>query len=79
MEPMSLALEDRFMTIGVCVCVCVCVCVRACAHAQALLLSCPTDCSPSGSSAHEIFQARILEWGNKRSHFNEKPSQYKEE
>ena len=32
-----------------------------------LLLSCPTlfdsvDCSPSGSSAHGILQARILEW-----------------
>ena len=30
--------------------------------------SCPTlgdpmDCSPPGSSAHEIFQARVLEWG----------------
>ena len=30
--------------------------------------SCPTpsglmDCSPSGSSAHGIFQARVLEWG----------------
>jgi len=30
--------------------------------------SCPTlhdpmDCSPSGSSAHGIFQARLLEWG----------------
>ena len=29
--------------------------------------SCPTpndpmDCSPPGSSAHEIFQARVLEW-----------------
>ena len=23
----------------------------------------PTDCSPSGSSVHGIFQARILEWG----------------
>ena len=23
----------------------------------------PTDCSPSGSSIHEIFQARVLEWG----------------
>ena len=22
----------------------------------------PMDCSPSGSSVHEIFQARILEW-----------------
>ena len=30
--------------------------------------SCPTlcdpmDCNPSGSSAHGIFQARVLEWG----------------
>ena len=30
--------------------------------------SCPTlcnpmDCRPPGSSAHEIFQARVLEWG----------------
>jgi len=23
----------------------------------------PTDCSPPGSSAHGIFQARVLEWG----------------
>ena len=23
----------------------------------------PMDCSPPGSSAHGIFQARILEWG----------------
>ena len=23
----------------------------------------PTDCSPPGSSVHEIFQARVLEWG----------------
>ena len=32
------------------------------------LQSCPTlcdprDCSPPGSSVHEIFQARVLEWG----------------
>ena len=26
-------------------------------------LSNPMDCSPSGSSAHGIFQARVLEWG----------------
>ena len=26
-------------------------------------LSDPMDCSPPGSSAHEIFQARVLEWG----------------
>ena len=23
----------------------------------------PMDCSPLGSSVHEIFQARVLEWG----------------
>ena len=26
-------------------------------------LSDPKDCSPPGSSVHEIFQARVLEWG----------------
>ena len=26
-------------------------------------LSKPMDCSPLGSSAHGIFQARVLEWG----------------
>ena len=26
-------------------------------------LSNPMDCSPAGSSVHEIFQARVLEWG----------------
>ena len=26
-------------------------------------LSDPVDCSPLGSSAHGIFQARVLEWG----------------
>ena len=28
-----------------------------------LTLSDPTDCSLPGSSAHGIFQARVLEWG----------------
>ena len=28
-----------------------------------LTLRNPTDCSPPGSSAHGIFQARVLEWG----------------
>ena len=28
-----------------------------------LTLSDPTDCGPSGSSVHGIFQARVLEWG----------------
>ena len=27
-----------------------------------LTLSNPMDCSPPGSSIHEIFQARVLEW-----------------
>ena len=26
-------------------------------------LSDPIDCSPPGSSVHEILQARVLEWG----------------
>jgi len=38
------------------------------AAAAKSLQSCPTlldpmDCSPPGSSIHEIFQARVLEWG----------------
>ena len=28
-----------------------------------LTLSDPMDCSPTGSSIHRIFQARVLEWG----------------
>ena len=28
-----------------------------------LTLHDPMDCSPSGSSVHEIFQVRVLEWG----------------
>ena len=28
-----------------------------------LTLSDPMDCSPPGSSIHEIFQAGVLEWG----------------
>ena len=30
--------------------------------AQCPTLSDPMDCSPPGSSAHGIFQARVLEW-----------------
>ena len=42
--------------------VCVCVCSRA--HAQLYLALCDLlDCIPPGSSVHEIFQARVLEWG----------------
>ena len=36
---------------------CVCVCAQLC-----LTLCDPMDCSPSGSSLHGIFQARVLEW-----------------
>ena len=48
----------------VCVCVistwCVCVCVLV---AQSCPTLCdPVDCNLPGSSVHEIFQARILEW-----------------
>ena len=34
-----------------------------CVHGQSCLTLCNSmDCSPPGSSVHEIFQARILEW-----------------
>ena len=36
---------------------CVCVCAQSC-----LILCNPMNHSPSGSSVHVIFQARILEW-----------------
>ena len=60
---------------GVCVCVCVCVCMcvcvcvcasvmKLCSDTQLHLILCgPMDCSPPGSSIHEILLARILEWG----------------
>ena len=43
----------------VCVCVCVCVCVLVTELCPTLCD--PMDCSPPGSSVHEILQARILE------------------
>ena len=47
----------------VCVCVCVWACVPACSVARLYLTLCdPMDCSPPGSSIHEILQARIPEW-----------------
>ena len=37
-------------------------CIGACMHAQSCSTLCnPMDCSPPGSSVHEILQARILE------------------
>ena len=49
---------------GVCVCVCVSMCLCVCVLvAQSCLTLCNhMDCSLLGSSAHEILQARILEW-----------------
>ena len=39
------------------------ICGHVCVRAQLCLTLChPTDYSPSGSSVHGIFQARILEW-----------------
>ena len=46
---------------GLGVCVCVCVCVHS-ATQPCLTLCNLIECSPPGSSVHEIFQARILEW-----------------
>ena len=44
--------------------VCMVVCVSQVLVSQSCLTLCdPTDCSPTGSSVHGIFQARILEWG----------------
>ena len=50
----------------VCACACVCVCVCVCAHMHMCSVSLvwlfkPMDYNPSGSFAHGIFQARILE------------------
>ena len=33
-----------------------------CMRSQSCLFVIPVDCSPPGSSVHEILQARILEW-----------------
>ena len=47
-------------------CVCVCVYVCACVHPQSLqpclTLWDPCTVTPPGSSVHEIFPARVLEW-----------------
>ena len=54
---------SSILTLCVCVCVCVCECVCMCTGTQLCLTRCdPRDYSPSGSSVHGIFQARILEW-----------------
>ena len=61
------ATEEKTELKCVCVCVCVCVCMYAHAHVCSGAQSCPALCSPmdgrlSGSSVHEILQARTLEW-----------------
>ena len=47
------------LQIFVCMCVCVYLCAQLLSHVK---LCNPINCSPPGSSVHEIFQARILEW-----------------
>ena len=43
--------------------VCVCVCVHMCSFAQLSLTRCDSiDFSPTSSSGHGVFPARILEW-----------------
>ena len=45
--------------------------VSNCMCAQSYLILCDlVDCSPTGSSLHGIFQARILEWIDFKKHFN---------
>ena len=60
--PSAVLYRSSWLMLGV-VCVCVCVCV----YAQSFSCVCPTLCDPvdyslPGSSVHEIFQTRILEW-----------------
>ena len=52
--------QRRRLAIGSIVCVCVSVCVCVCALSHVRLFANPW--TPSGSSVHGIFQARILEW-----------------
>ena len=46
-----------YMCIHVCMHICCCLVMKLCPT-----FLWPLDCSPSGSSVHGIFQARILEW-----------------
>ena len=52
---------DLNIYLYVCACVCACDCVHSVAQSCPALCG-PVDGSPPGSSAHGIFQARILEW-----------------
>ena len=47
----------RFLCLYLTSDVCLCLATQSC-----LTLCDPMDCSPSGSSVHEVLQARILEW-----------------
>ena len=51
--PVSLFFKKTFLF---CIGICVCMCIKSCPA-----LCDPMDCSPSGSSVHGTFQARILE------------------
>ena len=57
MEKLSHNTIHRQYCRALCVCVCVCGVTQSC-----LTLCDPMDYSPPGSSAHGIFQTRILEW-----------------
>ena len=62
--PVSYNAKDIFFGVLVLkVLVCLYVCVLCVLVAQSCLTFCdPMDCSAPGSSVHEIFQVRILEW-----------------
>ena len=47
-----------------------------CSSQSCSILCGPMDCSPLGSFAHEIFQARILEWGDISYSRGSSPSRY---
>ena len=55
---MAVGRERRFSKVFIGLCLLnICVCVQSCPT-----LCNPVDGSPPGSSVHEIFQVRILEW-----------------
>ena len=63
--PLSLGFSRQEHWSGGCHCLLQCMKVKSESEvAQLCLILCdPMDCSLPGSSIHEIFQARVLEWG----------------
>ena len=53
-------MQVLFSSFIICVRVCVCACTHVLTQSLPIHVT-PMDCSPSGSSVHEIFQAEILE------------------